>query len=222
MKTVKEILASYKVTKETRHNYGQFYDKHFSSYRSSAKKILEIGVDTGISIQVWLDYFPAASIYGMDITLLDSLLFNDKENRVTLFLGDQGNIRDLDKFIELHGGDFDIIIDDGGHTMQQQQLTFKTYFPLLKPGGMYVVEDLHTSYLSNYEYGQRSTPVTTLALLKHLEMSQLNTDFSTQFITVDELNNLKAQIDYCKVEKYTLPPQDEMNNSEICFIKKKL
>lgn len=220
MKNIKEILTSYSITKETRHSYGQFYDKHFSLYQNTAKKVLEIGVDTGISIYAWLDYFPSATIYGMDIVLPnDPRLFND---RVILFTGDQGDINSLNEFIKTYGGDFDIIIDDGGHTMQQQQLTFKTYFPFLKSGGMYVIEDLHTSYLSGYtEYGQLNTPVTTLDLVKHLEKDLITKTFSTEFISIKEMNDLKMQIEYCKVEKDPSTPGDELNNSEISFIKKK-
>jgi len=94
MQTVTEILLHYGITKETRHRYGQFYDKHFAEYKDS-KKIFEIGVDTGISIQAWLDYFPSAHIYGMDIAFPDALKFTDTQNRVTLIKGDQGNINDL-------------------------------------------------------------------------------------------------------------------------------
>jgi hypothetical protein len=220
MKTVKEILSSLKITKETRHHYGQFYDKYFSEYRDS-KKVLEIGIDTGISIQAWLDYFPAATIYGTDITIQNNLRFNDPDNRVVLFSGDQGNIEDLNKFISTYGGDFDIIIDDGGHTMQQQQLTLKTYFPYLKPGGMYVVEDLHTSYIVGHQYNPTSTSTTTLTLLKHLQNNLQDRTESTEFISVEELNKLKESIEYCVVEKDPSTPESNMDNSEIAFIKKK-
>ncbi len=219
MQTVTEILLHYGITKETRHRYGQFYDKHFAEYKDS-KKIFEIGVDTGISIQAWLDYFPSAHIYGMDIAFPDALKFTDTQNRVTLIKGDQGNINDLNKFIADYGEGFDIIIDDGGHTMQQQQLTLKTCFKLLRPGGMYVVEDLHTSHLPNYDYGQFNTKVTTLSLLLHLQHAIGDRSFSSEFISSTELNDLKDQIEYCVVEKDLSNVGDPMVNSEICFIKK--
>lgn len=220
MKTVKEILSSLEITKETRHHYGQFYDKYFSEYRGS-KKVLEIGVDTGISIQAWLDYFPAATIYGTDILIQDNLRFSDPDSRVILFAGDQGNKEDLDRFMNIHGGNFDVIIDDGGHTMQQQQLTLKTYFPYLRTGGMYVVEDLHTSYIMKNQYNPTSTPVTTLALFKHLENNLQDRTQSTEFIDVEELNKLKESIEYCVVEKNPSTFENDMGNSEIAFIKKK-
>jgi predicted O-methyltransferase YrrM len=220
MKTVKELLISLSITKESRHHYGQFYDKHFNSYKD-VKKVLEIGVDTGISIQAWLDYFTVAKIYGMDVSFPPKLLFNDPEKRVTLFLGDQGNLDVLDEFTATHGSDFDIIIDDGGHTMQQQQLTFKTYFPLLKPGGMYVVEDLHTSYIMGHQYNPTSTAITTLSLLQNLEKDLKDRTLQTEFIDVEELNAIKEQIEYCIVEKDLSTPGDQMDNSEIAFIKKK-
>ena len=220
MKTVKELLVALKITKESRHHYGQFYDKHFDGYRG-VEKILEIGVDTGISIQAWLNYFPVAKIYGMDISLPPNLLFSDPEKRVTLFKGDQGDVKILNEFISTYGSDFDIIIDDGGHTMQQQQLTFKTYFPLLKPGGMYVIEDLHTSYIMGHQYNPTSTTITTLSLLQSLQKDLNGKTLQTEFIKAEELNAIKSQIEYCVVEKDPSTPGNQMDNSEIAFIKKK-
>lgn len=63
-----------------------------------------------------------------------------------MFNVDQENSTELIAFIETVGQDFDIIIDDGGHTMNQQITSFKILFPALKSGGIYVIEDLHTSY----------------------------------------------------------------------------
>jgi predicted O-methyltransferase YrrM len=222
MLDLKQIMLANKVTKDSRHGYAQFYEKYLESYRSSAKKVLEIGVDTGVSISAWLGYFTNAAIYGMDIdySAMSPGMFN-AESRVTLFPGDQGNPEDLSKFIQAHGGNFDIIIDDGGHTMQQQQLTFKTYFKHLAPGGVYVIEDLHTSYLNPYDYGQHKTPVTTLSLCKHLETGLKDKTYSTEFITADELNKIKDSIKACKVEKNVDDNTSPLDNSEICFILKK-
>lgn len=222
MTDLKMLMEEKKVTKESRHHYTQFYEKYLEPYKNSAKKILEIGVDTGVSILVWLEYFPNAKIYGMDINY-SSLILNsfDSKNRVVLFKGNQGDIKDLNTFIKEHGGDFDVIIDDGGHTMQQQQLTLKTYFKHLKSGGLYVIEDLHTSYLTGWDYGQNNTPVTTLELVNHLEVGLGDTTYSTEFIDEDELNTIKRSINSCKVEKNKCDDPDSLNNSEICFIIKK-
>ena len=68
----------------------------------------------------------------------------------TIYAGDQADKVFLQKFIDETGGDFDIIIDDGGHTMNQQQVSLETLWKIVKPGGMYFVEDLQTSFMQAY------------------------------------------------------------------------
>ena len=64
----------------------------------------------------------------------------------------------LQRVIDRVGGRFDVIIDDGGHTMQQQQNTLDVYWPHVKPGSAFIVEDLHTSYMDYYQTpGDRPT-----------------------------------------------------------------
>ena len=65
------------------------------------------------------------------------------------------------------GPDLDIVIDDGGHSMNQQITSFHTLFPLLKNKGLYVIEDLHTSYWRGYG-GRKGKKHSTIGLIKHL------------------------------------------------------
>lgn len=72
----------------------------------------------------------------------------------TIFVGDQGDRASLEDFIAKNGGDFDIIIDDGGHTMDQQKTSLDVLWKIVKPGGVYLVEDLDTSYIPQYGGGK--------------------------------------------------------------------
>merc|ERR1712029_878213 len=49
-------------------------------------------------------------------------------------------------FISETGGNFDIIIDDGSHVPNHQLVSFETLWPSIKPGGMYIVEDIETNW----------------------------------------------------------------------------
>lgn len=69
-----------------------------------------------------------------------------KTTGATVTTGDQGDPAVLEAFIEKYGSDFDIIIDDGGHTMSQQITSLQHLFKAVKPGGMYFCEDLETSF----------------------------------------------------------------------------
>lgn len=128
------------------HNYTRVYEKYFESKRYQALKILEIGFYRGNSARMWHEYFPNAQLYFIDIDSYCYQCMHGLSARAHLYMKDQANERQLRSFLQEVGGDFDIIIDDGGHTMRQQQISFIQLFPALKKGGMYIIEDLHTSY----------------------------------------------------------------------------
>jgi len=74
----------------------------------------------------------------------------EKENRsIAIMFGDQENV-DVLRNLTSRYGPFDIIVDDGGHTMKQQIASFRTLFPAMKPGGLYFLEDLGTSFSGRY------------------------------------------------------------------------
>lgn len=127
------------------HGFTDVYDTQLSSIRQSATSVLEIGVNDGASLKMWYEYFPRAIIYGVDI---DNKSQYDNE-RVVCNILDQSSKEYLEHFANNIGLEFDFIIDDGSHHMQDQQLTFGYFFPLLKSGGIYVIEDLHTSLCDN-------------------------------------------------------------------------
>jgi hypothetical protein len=80
----------------------------------------------------------------------------------TVATGDQGDPAVLEGFLESYGGDFDIIIDDGGHTMAQQMTSLQHLWKAIKPGGYYFCEDLHTSNIEIYGGGPAGMPGTMM------------------------------------------------------------
>ncbi len=152
-----ELAIKYGTDKSSKcHNYTAVYENMFGAIREEPLRILEIGVATGASLKMWLEYFPNADIHGIDITLesLDkSLLDND---RVTLDVGNQSDREFLDNVgIDFNKicHDFDIIIDDGSHRVEDQIFTFKHLWPNTQL--VYVVEDVYSSYLARYGGGYR-------------------------------------------------------------------
>ncbi len=124
------------------HNYVEIYEQLFAPMRHRGLRILEIGVEEGKSMRLWEAYFPTANIFGLDIM---SKTQHDSA-RVATLVADQGKREELKAALDRIGRDFDIIIDDGGHRMDQQQISFATLFPVVKPGGLYIIEDIHTSF----------------------------------------------------------------------------
>ncbi|MEH6515832.1 MAG: class I SAM-dependent methyltransferase [Halioglobus sp.] len=133
-------------------HYFEIYDSHLSPYRGTDVHILEIGVRHGGSLQMWKDYFgPAAKIYGVDINPRSREL---EEEQIEIFIGDQGDPEFLAE-LQAKIPRIDILLDDGGHTMKQQILTFEMMFPHLSERATYICEDTHTSYWNTFGGGFR-------------------------------------------------------------------
>lgn len=143
-------------------HYFPIYSRHFAPYRGRPVRVLEIGIYRGGSLDMWQWYFgPQVTLVGIDIDP-DARAATDPRHVVEI--GDQTDPDFLRRVAERHGP-FDIIIDDGGHEMQQQIVTAETLFPLLADGGVFLVEDCHTSYWDSYE-GGRNRPGTFMEWAK--------------------------------------------------------
>jgi Methyltransferase domain len=128
-------------------HYFPIYERHMAGYRSTAARVLEIGVYRGGGLDLLRHYLgPEAYLAGVDI---DRAAKRAVRGRHPVELGDQADPDFLRAVSERHGP-FDLVIDDGGHTMRQQIVSVETLFPLLTEGGIYLVEDCHTSYWPEY------------------------------------------------------------------------
>lgn len=121
------------------------YDRLLAGYRDRPVSVLEIGVQNGGSLEIWLQFFArAARIVGCDIDPKAAQLRYD-DARVAVVVADAGTDA-AERQIRRLCASFDIIIDDGSHRSVDIVRNFARYFPLLNDGGVYVVEDLHCSY----------------------------------------------------------------------------
>tara|TARA_R110000772_G_scaffold96376_2_gene194836 strand:- start:111 stop:2465 length:2355 start_codon:yes stop_codon:yes gene_type:complete len=156
MKKLGDIVEHYGSDKVAS-GYVLTYEKIFSPIRESVTSILEIGIGTldysypstfggnvrlyphykpGGSLRTWRDYFPQSQVYGIDIA--DDCMFT--EERIQTFQFDSSNKEKCE--FELKNLEFDIIIDDGNHDPAYQIKTLINLFPLLKPNGIYIIEDI--------------------------------------------------------------------------------
>lgn len=133
-------------------HYFEIYDRHFSRFRGTDVHVVEFGVSDGGSLQMWKQYFgPNSKIFGIDISPHCKKL---EEEQVKIFIGDQEDRRFL-KAISEKIPRIDILIDDGGHTMKQQINTFEELFSYIEENGVYLCEDLHTSYWPKWGGGYK-------------------------------------------------------------------
>ena len=143
-----QLALQFGTDKEGSHFYARHYQTHFQALRLKDVNLLEIGIggyndptQGGHSLRMWKAYFPNGRINGID--LLDKSLL--EEERIRTFAGSQVDQPFLERVIAEIGTP-DIIIDDGSHLSEHVIASFQILFPLLAPDGIYVVEDLQTSY----------------------------------------------------------------------------
>jgi len=139
--------------KVTHHEYHKYYDYILKQFYNSQGSIVEIGIGTGVSLPMWFNMFKNAHIYGIDKDIEDK-----KNEQYTILKADQSNIDDLNKLKPLLiDKNIFFINDDGSHIPEHQLLSFNTLFPILVEGGIYIIEDIETSYWSKGEcYGYKT------------------------------------------------------------------
>jgi hypothetical protein len=144
------------------HWYASHYDRHLRDRRLEVRSVLEIGVGGyddpaagGASLRMWRDYFPEATIIGLDVYDKSAV----REERIVTVQGDQSDIAFLERLGQSHGP-FDLIVDDGSHVCVDVIATFHALFPFVVDGGTYAIEDLQTGYWPGT--GGSSTDTTSL------------------------------------------------------------
>jgi hypothetical protein len=137
-------------------NYADIYEAYLESLRDRPINLLEVGLGVpganwdariahgrnkggGASLRMWYGYFPQARIFGADINSAAHL----DNDRIQTYVVDQGDPDSINGFLDAVGDvRFDVIVDDGSHRPDHQQITLGCLFPRLKPGGLYIIEDL--------------------------------------------------------------------------------
>ena len=128
-------------------SYFSSYSEILEKYRNKEIIFVEIGVLNGGSLFMWRDYFgPKARIIGID---LNPIAKKWRKYGFQIYIGSQSDPIFWRKFFRLEGK-VDIILDDGGHTNEQQIITAHETIPNIKDGGLLIVEDVHASYMGRF------------------------------------------------------------------------
>ena len=136
MGELSELSKNYGTDKHTLHCYiDEVYEKIFPKRRLSSAKVLEIGVYGGESIKLWKDYFANATVYGLDVSECGAVKNLD---RVVHIVDDAYNINTINSL----PNDFDIVIDDGPHSLESMIIFLSEYSKKIKTNGVLILEDI--------------------------------------------------------------------------------
>jgi hypothetical protein len=163
------MVRAYGGTDKWIHDYTPHYEQHLARRRFRRQVVFEIGVGgysdirPGGSLAIWRDYFVRSTIVGLDISPKQI----DLGARVKFERVDQSSSLDLQRVIEQHGCP-DVVIDDGSHVGNDLTASFDFLWPRLQHGGVYIIEDLSTSYYPKYGGGDPPPQTSAVALVQRL------------------------------------------------------
>jgi demethylmacrocin O-methyltransferase len=169
--TLTELAEEFGSDKWGVHRYTPHYEHHFAALRDEASLVLELGIggyarerQGGASLKMWKWFFPLAQVVGVDI---EDKSFVDRA-RITSYRGSQTDAALMERIVREHGAPT-IVIDDGSHRPQDVIDSFGILFPMLADGGIYVIEDIQSSYWPRWGGSlDRDDPTTSMALVKRL------------------------------------------------------
>lgn len=146
--------------KVSSHTYNIMYGQYLLPYyaRHPNMKMLEIGLGctmkygSGASTTLYKKLFPQAQLWEAEYNAecVKKAQEDGSLEGFNILTGDQANVDVLDQWIDESGGNFDVIIDDGGHHQCQIWTSFLKLWPELKPGGLYFIEDLHVAQIPRW------------------------------------------------------------------------
>ena len=135
------------------HHYLPIYERYFSGFRDRPIRMLEIGVSKGGSLQMWRKYLgPEAQIFGIDIDP-SCARFDGQAGQVRI--GSQDDPDFLNSVVDEMGG-IDLVLDDGSHVSAHIRKSLEVLYPRLSEGGLYMIEDLHCAYWSDFGGGYQT------------------------------------------------------------------
>jgi hypothetical protein len=162
-------------TVKNNHDYLRHYEWVFGEYRDQKINVIEIGVQKGPSLKAWKWYFSQATIIGIDI---QPRCRNLREDRVEIEIGSQADVEFMQGVCRKYPPT--IIIDDGSHLAEHNIVTFEATFPLLPPGGLYIVEDMGCHFGTNADRWQTENKCDSPGYFLQLALNRVAMDRNDQ------------------------------------------
>ena len=190
--TLQQIGRRHKTDKGSHHfkgiTYLHIYDLYLRHLRDKPVSILELGVKNGASLKMWRDYFPHGKIFGLDLNPACKKFEGGRIKHIEIGFQDDRNV--LDKLIKF--APFDIILDDCSHLNVPTIKTFNYLWNHVRPGGLYIIEDLRNSYTKDMKAEMKKGNWVSRGKQKPEHL------INNRKVMNDLFNNLIKEMDYRK------------------------
>ena len=142
--SLEELVNNTRTDKNTTHSYLPLYQKLLENKKETAKNVLEVGIQYGGSIKLWNDFFTNATVYGIDIMNFENV-WNEIKNNDKIVLYTSRNAYDIHFFNKTFLNiKFDLILDDGPHTLESMIQFIQLYSQLMTEDGILIIEDVQS------------------------------------------------------------------------------
>ena len=162
-------------------HYFDIYERHLARFRGTSPVMMEIGVMGGGSLAMWREYFgPGSRIIGLDV---NPECKGHEADGIEVYIASQDDPAIINTIFSNYPR-IDVILDDGSHVMQQMIASFEMIYHRVHPNGVYVAEDTHTSYWSEYGGGLRREG-SFIEFVKH-KLDEINAVHTREALPVSE------------------------------------
>jgi hypothetical protein len=206
-------LAAAHGTDKLRHGYIPVYDSHIGPGKSGIRAVLEFGVLYGSSIKMWRDWLPQSTIVGIDnfsgimgawrnhghgrhianhtkfLVEARAGLHGDHVVLLDRNVSNEAGLRTAVADLRAHAP-FDLIIDDASHSSHDQMACLAAALPLLRPGGLFIIEDIHTSLERGYDL----PPTSSQTALRVVERFNRTGVFQSKFVSQQDARYIVSRV----------------------------
>ena len=184
--SLEELADNTRTDKNTLHSYLPLYQQLLSSKKETAKHVLEVGVRHGGSIKLWSDFFPNATVYGLDIRNYIWRGIQNKENIVLYMSTDAYNEEFVQRQFLNKNIKCDFMLDDGPHSLESMKQFIKLYSPIMTDDGILIIEDVQN--ISWIDILKEATPDPLKEFVKIYDSRQNKNRYDDIVFTIDKSN----------------------------------
>lgn len=214
MKEIEELFYISKNNSIKWKKYFEVYNEFFKPFKNKNITFVEIGIHNGGSLEIWKNYFGEKSrIIGIDVNPQCKIFEKDGYE---IFIGNQSDPKFWHNFFK-EVGKVDIILDDGGHTNLDQIITTVNVVDKINDNGLLVIEDVHTSYIEEYNSNIKFSFINFTKELINKINSNKDSEFKKLIYSIhyfDKIVIFRINRDKCKFEVAPVSNSGQNNNVE--------